>query len=447
MKMKIVALAAAFCAAVSLSACSNDENVATAETTAAAAEAKAAEVTETSDETSSDASSEPVVGAQAAVMSIDPLTADTEPFTSYTFTYSDIQDNYLVTISPGEYRDIYNNGAQMLPVSAMLTCEDKNFASQTIEATAPEGYYLAFPLSADGAYTACNIIKNDCETGSIDITSVPQLIELNFWLYDYDDCAEEERPYCVSKFYAVHEGKLSEVKMIDNTKQESEVLPYCPVDMLHTEPLKLMETPVPEVTANGVSLQIYTYTYDIAENTLTRNVEPPVQDNMLYFGYYYYYRAMEIAYYMYQTTPPVEDYENYIETEVASGDSTTTVMYFAISDPRFSTYEELYNYLMSIFSQRITEDMLAAAPMQYKDIDGKLYGILGDGGYNINLGPVTFTGYEISEDGQSITFHTRQLTRDDNGAETGYTDGGDFVLTANPDKNGYIVTKFRYPYS
>lgn len=436
--MKIIALATALCAVATLSACSVDENVAVTETTATAIEARSAEVTETT----SEASSESVVGAQPALMSDDPAEEENEPFTSYTFTYSDSQDNYLITLSTGEYLDIYNNGAQMLPVSVTLTCEDKNFSSQTFEATAPEGYYVGLPYSANGAYTACTIIKND-----IDSTPVPDLIQLDFWLYDYDDCAEEQRPACVSKFYTVHEGKLSEVKMIDNTKQEGEILPYCPVDMLHTEPLKLMEVPVPEVTKDGVSLQIYTYTYDIAENTLTKNVEPPVQDNMLYFGYYYYYRAMEIAYYMNQTTFPAEDYENYIETEVASGDSTATVMYFAISDPRFSTYEELYNYMLTIFSQRITDDMLAAAPMQYKDFDGKLYGILGDGGYNINLGPVTFTGYEISEDGQTITFHTRQLTRDDNGVETGYTDGGDFVLTANPDKNGYIITKFRYPYS
>lgn len=434
--MKIIALATALCAVATLSACSVDENVAVTETTPSAAEVRAAEVTETT----SEASSESVVGAQPALMSDDPAEEENEPFTSYTFTYSDSQDNYLITLSTGEYLDIYNNGAQMLPVSVTLTCEDKSFSSQTFEATAPEGYYVGLPYSANGAYTACTIIKND-----IDSTPVPDLIQLDFWLYD---CSEnDDRPYYVSKFYTVHEGKLSEVKMIDNTKQEGEILPYCPVDMLHTEPLKLMEVPVPEVTKDGVSLQIYTYTYDIAENTLTKNVEPPVQDNMLYFGYYYYYRAMEIAYYMNQTTFPAEDYENYIETEVASGDSTATVMYFAVSDPRFSTYEELYNYMLTIFNQRITDDMLAAAPMQYKDFDGKLYGILGDGGYNINLGPVTFTGYEISEDGQTITFHTRQLTRDDNGVETGYTDGGDFVLTANPDKNGYIITKFRYPYS
>lgn len=437
--MKIIALSAALCTVFTLAACSNNENVATTETTAAAIEAKSAEVTETSSEVSTEA----VVGAQPALMSGEPAEEENEPFTSYTFTYSDSRDNYLVTLTPGEYMDMYNNGVQMLPVSVTLTCEDKNFSSQTFEATAPEGYYIALPYSANGAYTACTIIKND-----IDSTPVPDLIQLDFWLYDYDDCAEEQRPACVSKFYAVHEGKLSELKMIDNTKQECETLPYCPSEMFHTEPLKLMEEPSSaEVTKDGVSLQIYTYTYDPAENTLTKNLEPPVQDNMLYFGYYYYYRAMEIAYYMYQTTPPVEDYENYIETEIANGDNTSTAMYFAISDPRFSTYEELYNYLLTIFSQRITEDMLAAAPMQYKDFDGKLYGILGDGGYNINLGPVTFTGYEISEDGQSITFHTRQLTRDDNGFETGYTDGGDFVLTSNPDKNGYIITKFRYPYS
>lgn len=436
MKIKIIALATALCAVATLSACSVDENVAVTETTPSAAEVRAAEVTETT----SEASSESVVGAQPALMSDDPAEDENEPFTSYTFTYSDSQDNYLVTISPGKFTEPEYEGAATLPLSVILTCEDKNFSSQTFEATAPEGYYVGLPYSANGAYTACTIIKND-----IDSTPVPDLIQLDFWLYD---CSEnDDRPYYVSKFYTVHEGKLSEVKMIDNTKQEGEILPYCPVDMLHTEPLKLMEVPVPEVTKDGVSLQIYTYTYDIAENTLTKNVEPPVQDNMLYFGYYYYYRAMEIAYYMNQTTFPAEDYENYIETEVASGDSTATVMYFAVSDPRFSTYEELYNYMLTIFNQRITDDMLAAAPMQYKDFDGKLYGILGDGGYNINLGPVTFTGYEISEDGQTITFHTRQLTRDDNGVETGYTDGGDFVLTANPDKNGYIITKFRYPYS
>ncbi len=434
--MKIIALATALCAVATLSACSVDENVAVTETAATAIEARSAEVTETT----SEASSESVVGAQPALMSDDPAEEENEPFTSYTFTYSDSQDNYLITISPGKFTEPEYEGAATLPLSVILTCEDKNFSSQTFEATAPEGYYVGLPYSANGAYTACTIIKND-----IDSTPVPDLIQLDFWLYD---CSEnDDRPYYVSKFYTVHEGKLSEVKMIDNTKQEGEILPYCPVDMLHTEPLKLMEVPVPEVTKDGVSLQIYTYTYDIAENTLTKNVEPPVQDNMLYFGYYYYYRAMEIAYYMNQTTFPAEDYENYIETEVASGDSTATVMYFAVSDPRFSTYEELYNYMLTIFNQRITDDMLAAAPMQYKDFDGKLYGILGDGGYNINLGPVTFTGYEISEDGQTITFHTRQLTRDDNGVETGYTDGGDFVLTANPDKNGYIITKFRYPYS
>lgn len=436
MKMKIFALSAALCAVLTLAACSNNENVATTETTAAAAEARTAEVTEVSSEVSTEA----VVGAQPALMSGEPAEEENEPFTSYTFTYSDSRDNYLVTLSPGEFTEPEYEGAATLPLSVILTCEDKNFASQTFEAKAPEGYYIGLPYSANGAYTACTIIKND-----IDSTPVPDLIQLDFWGHDIKE--DENRPYCVSKFYAVHEGKLTEVKMIDNTKQEGEPLPYCPLEMLHTEPAKLMEIPHPEVTENGVSLQIYTYTYDPEENTLTKNVEPPVQDNMLYFGYYYYYRAMEIAYYMYQTTPPVEDYENYIETEIANGDNTSTAMYFAISDPRFSTYEELYNYLLTIFSQRITEDMLAAAPMQYKDFDGKLYGILGDGGYNINLGPVTFTGYELSEDGQSIIFHTRQLTRDDNGFETGYTDGGDFVLTSNPDKNGYIITKFRYPYS
>lgn len=359
-----------------------------------------------------------------------------EPFSSYTFTYSDSADNYLITVKAGESttdENIYGD----IQKSFIITCEDKNFSSQTLEITAPDGYYANLPFSQDSASTVCEIITND-----IDSASVPQLIKFNFWQLDYN----ESKPYSVSKYCAVTHGKLSEIAIIDNTSGDNAPADYTPSSILHTEPTKLMEVPTANVTSDGAAITVYTYEYDPSANTLTRNSEPPVRDNILYMGYYYYYRAMDIAYYMYQTTLPVSDYEHYIEEDITDADGNTVpYMYFAIDDPRFSDLEGLKNYMYSIFNEKLADEMLNAAPMRYKDIDGKLYGIMGDGGFYPNLGSLTFTGEDISEDGKTITFHSRQETCDDYGVSTGYADGGDFVIRQE-DGGKYIVEKFRYPY-
>lgn len=363
-------------------------------------------------------------------------TDDIEPFSSYTFTYSDSADNYLVTVKAGEKtsdENIYGD----IERSYVITCEDKNFSSQTLEVTAPDGYYASMPFSQESASSVCEIITND-----IDPTPLPQLIKFDFRQLEYD----ESKPFSVSKYCAVSDGKLAEIAITDNASGDPSSLEYTPSDILHTEPAKLMEVPSANVTADGAVINIYTYEYDPAANTLTRNTEPPVRDNILYFGYYYYYKAMDIAYYMYQTTLPVTDYEHYIEEDITDADGNTVpYMYFAIDDPRFSDLDGLKSYMHSIFDEKLADDMLAAAPMRYKDIDGKLYGIMGDGGCYPNLGKLTFTGEDISEDGKTVTFHSRQETRDDYGTFTGYADGGDFVIRQT-DSGSYIVEKFRYPY-
>lgn len=359
-----------------------------------------------------------------------------ESFSSYTFTYSDSADNYLITVKAGETtadENIYGD----IQKSFIITCEDKNFSSRTIELTAPDGYYASLPFSQDSASTVCEIITND-----IDATPVPQLIKFNFLQLDYN----ENEPYSVSKYCAVTDGKLEEVSIIDNTSGDNVPVDHTPSSILHTEPAKLMEIPVSNVTADGAAITVCTYEYDPSANTLTKNSEPPVRDNILYMGYYYYYKAMDIAYYMYQTTLPVSDYEHYVEEDITDADGNAVpYMYFAIDDPRFSDLEGLKNYMYSIFTEKLADEMLNSAPMRYKDIDGKLYGIMGDGGFYPNLGSLTFTGTDISEDGKTITFHSRQETCDDYGVSTGYTDGGDFVIRQT-DGGNYIVEKFRYPY-
>ena len=86
--------------------------------------------------------------------------------------------------------------------------------------------------------------------------------------------------------------------------------------------------------------------------------------------------------------------------------------------------------------------MLLTAPKQDRDIDGELHTILGDGGMNPNLGKLTITSWE--QDGNTITYRTKQETFDDNGMFKEYVDGGDFVIEITDD--GFIVKEYRYPF-
>ena len=97
-----------------------------------------------------------------------------------------------------------------------------------------------------------------------------------------------------------------------------------------------------------------------------------------------------------------------------------------------------------IFTASTAERIFNDAPQKYCDIDGSLYGIAGDGGMDFTLGTLTFTDVEVLSD--RMIFRSRQEKYTEDGDPAGYTDGGNFVITKQPD-GSWRVSQYRYPYS
>lgn len=65
------------------------------------------------------------------------------------------------------------------------------------------------------------------------------------------------------------------------------------------------------------------------------------------------------------------------------------MIYNKINHNTIKTYADLENYLHSLFSEEIVEEMLNQAHMRYRDIDGELYGIAADRGTDLYKGEET----------------------------------------------------------
>ena len=96
------------------------------------------------------------------------------------------------------------------------------------------------------------------------------------------------------------------------------------------------------------------------------------------------------------------------------------------------------------FSEKLVTDMFLNAPQKYRDIDGSLYTIVGDGGVDFTLGQITITDY--SENGNEITYHTKQEKFNDDGDFVDFIDGGDFVIERDPSNDTFKVTKYTLRY-
>ena len=202
-----------------------------------------------------------------------------------------------------------------------------------------------------------------------------------------------------------------------------------------------MPEPVVTVNENGtLSAKVITYTINYNDMTMRRGYEDTSSvDNALYYGYAAHAIAGDIYKYFIATSLNVTDYENYVEVPDANSDGSQ--YFFKVDDPRFSTLDEFKAYVRRYFDEKLVSEMFRTAPQQYRDIDGELYTILGDGGMNFNLGKLTITSWE--QDGGTITYHTKQETFDDNYVFSGYVDGGDFVIEITD--SGFIVKEYRYP--
>lgn len=370
---------------------------------------------------------------------------ESEPFTSYSYDFTVYDSNYMITAAPDETRE-----------GLTLTVEDNTFGFSTFHVAPPANYSVALPYSQEYASQVCTVIKS-----SDDTNTYPDLLKIDFYLSNFED---ESLPYTVSRLYSILNNRLVEVEVYDTTgafKKETaaaadtaksagdeavptveyfERLDYIPESYLYqTEPLKFMPEPTINVTDDGqIFATVVTYTLNPDDMTMRREYEALSTDNV-YFGYMAHAVAGYIYQYFIATSLNVADYENYIEIP-AEGEEQSRY-YFKVDDPRFHTVQELRDYVSKYFSEELTDYMFANAPQRYRDIDGELYTILGDGGVNDSLGKLTIT--DFVRQGDVITYHTKQEKFNEN-HEMSYIHGGDFVIEIKDD-GSFIVTKYRYP--
>lgn len=383
-----------------------------------------------------------------------------EPFSSYTYDFAAYGSKYLITVTPDE------KGTGLT-----LSVEDNSFGFSEFSVEPPAGYVVVMPYSQEYASEVCTVIRSSEENAE-----VPDLLKIDFYLAVFDD---ESLPYSVSRFYSILNGSLVEVEVYDTTGEyESEFaaattfdaipmvlneekaksgteylseMDYIPDSSLYrTEEFKFMPAPtVTQYDDGSLDVNVVTYTLNPHDMTMRRQKEDcSLETNPLYYGYSVYAEAGDIYKYFTMTSLNVTDYENYVE--VKNGDSS--LYFFKVDDPRFHTVQELRDYVSRWFSADIVEEMFRSAPQQYRDIDGELYTVLGDGGIDETLGRLTITDWQIEEvadDGVTgakkiITYHTKQEKFNELHEMTGYVDGGDFVVETSGDGTDFLITKYRY---
>ncbi len=357
--------------------------------------------------------------------------ADNEPFSSYTYDFSVYGNNYMITVTPDE-----------TTTGLTLTVEDNLFGFSTFSVTPPNGYMVILPYSSRQASSVCTVIRSN------DSGSVPDLLKIDFYLSSFED---ESLPYTVSRLYSILDNRLVEVEVYntinDENPQETDSDVFEPMDYIpdcflyHTENDTFMPEPTVTVEEDGtLSARVITYKINYNDMTMRRSLEDVTSaDNALYYGYAVHAIAGNICKYFTTTSLNVTDYDNYVEIPDTSSENNQ--YFFKVDDPRFSTVAEFKEYVGGYFDEKLVSNMFLTAPQQYRDINGELYTLLGDGGTNSSLGKLTITDWE--QNGSVITYHTEQELFNDDGSLKEYIDGGDFVVEITD--NGFVIKEYRYP--
>jgi hypothetical protein len=280
---------------------------------------------------------------------ISPQNADMstyiiETFSSYTFEISGFGDNYIVTASAA-------GGGK----AVLLTVEDNNFNSTDYEMPAPEGFFVSL-IGTDN----CFVIK--APQGNPD---VPDLLQINF--------EPEGGGTPVACFYGLRDRELLPIGIYTTIPYNLSEMTYCEDTVLiRTEDYKFMPPPVVVWNSeNQPIVSIYTYTFDPNRMTLTKAKEKITPENQLYFAYSALGTGEDVA-----SLFSTKNLAAASETEFVSIKNTDTAedeYYFLVSDPRFSSTDELIAFSNNYFAPEITAEMFKNAPQKYRDINGKLY--------------------------------------------------------------------------
>lgn len=409
----------------------------------AASENTAGTAAETSPETALSAENADNIISATALNSAD---TDSDPFTGYSAEIKGAAENYVITVKQGEYPD-----------EIAVSVENNRYETRDFVITAPSGYTPYFPYSQGFASGAVTIIGND-----IDDTYIPDILQFGFDITQEElDKDPDNAVYSVSRLYMIDKGgELREISITgsedtDGDGEEESVSRDCldRTQLYHSEPDKFIyeitvddsnlydENGDPRPIESRVKIKTLKFEPDVPR--MVEGYEDISEDDPLYFGYACWAAANSAAQYFTMTTFNISDWENYIEMP-RPDDNTVSDYYFKIDDSRFSSVKDLKKYLKSVFTPETAERIFAAAPQRYTDINGELYGIAGDGGYDFTLGTLTFSDVTVTAD--RMVFCSRQEKFNDQGELTGYTDGGNFVIE-RCDDGLWRVSEYRYPYS
>lgn len=370
----------------------------------------------------------------------------TELFGEYSFGFKGTKENYLIAVRRGKNEN---------ELSVMV--ENNRYVGTEYVITAPDGYVPSLPYEQKNASSAVNVITND-----IDDTYIPDILQLYFDLRAEDNGdASGKQVQRISRLYTVNDkGELREIQLCrysdtdGDGEAEEQVMDYLDrTGLYHSEPDKFIyEITVDEnnirdkygeVLPIESRVKIQTFTFEPQKLRMTLGYEEIREDNPLYFGYAYWSAANLMAQYFVMKSFNISDWDNYIERP-DENDSSYTDYYFRIDDSRFSNVDELQEFVESVFTESFAKQLLENSPQNYCDINGELYGMVGDAEVDSTLGMLTFSGMEITED--RMTFRSRQEKYDESGNYSGYTDGGVFVMIRDAEK-GWRVSTYRFPYS
>jgi hypothetical protein len=335
---------------------------------------------------------------------------------SYTFDfYDDNSNKYIVTVDPSE-------GENMLT----LYTEDNQFNRSSVYVTAPDGYKIKAPYTK--AVSDCFSYKANNDT------LCPYILQVYFYLDG--DTQNSDKPSIISSFYAISNRTLRKISLIDNTGEQPVKMEYTPdTDLYFALPYTLMSDIKVIEGEKSEYPEIFTYSFDIVNFTLTKNKEEFSEDNPAFFGYGYYALADNVYRYFTVDNYAINSEDGYYEIPVIdqssnSNDYLYSEFYFTIDDSRFNTVDTLKAYMRTLFSKDIADKIFNEAPQKYKDFDGTLHAITASSGWPYGTGRLIITSYaEYNTDSRKKKIYdTQQELLDDYGNIIGYADRGSFTI-------------------